>query len=219
MDEYHIAVDWDCEVTKALLGEPIRLDEIRARFGSPGYTPRGLNSAVLAIDKHREAAAALVKELRSRFGTEGAGSVARDIAELVSRYKDKPTMARREIEGRLGQGQFREDVFVLWGHCCAVTGSSTVTAIRASHIKPWSESNDQERLDPHNGIPLIATLDALFDKGLISFDATGQMLVMESLAEDERRILGVSEARQICLPSDATRKYLEWHRKHFGFES
>lgn len=40
---------------------------------------------------------------------------------------------------------------------------------QASHAKPWRTSSDQERLDPHNGLPLIATLGVLFDRGLIGF--------------------------------------------------
>jgi putative restriction endonuclease len=66
------------------------------------------------------------------------------------------------LAGRLGQGRFRKQVLKAWGGQCCVTGSRTLDAIRASHIKPWNKSDDQERLDPSNGLPLIATLDALF---------------------------------------------------------
>lgn len=36
-----------------------------------------------------------------------------------------------------------------------------------SHIKPWSQSNNQEWLDVNNGLLLCPNHDALFDKGII----------------------------------------------------
>jgi putative restriction endonuclease len=41
-------------------------------------------------------------------------------------------------------------------------GLTTRALLRASHIKPWSQSTDSERLDPANGILLAAHIDALF---------------------------------------------------------
>jgi putative restriction endonuclease len=38
--------------------------------------------------------------------------------------------------------------------------------LRASHIKPWSDCSNRERLDPLNGLLLVAHIDALFDNGL-----------------------------------------------------
>ncbi|HET9245398.1 MAG TPA: HNH endonuclease signature motif containing protein, partial [Xanthobacteraceae bacterium] len=59
-------------------------------------------------------------------------------------------------------------------------------ALRASHIKPWRESSDRERLDPANGLLLTANLDALFNDGLIAFDDEGQMLVSAQLTRKDR---------------------------------
>jgi hypothetical protein len=39
----------------------------------------------------------------------------------------------------------------------------------ASHIVPWSEPTEEERLDVNNGILLLPLYDALYDKHLISF--------------------------------------------------
>lgn len=217
-NEYRIAVDWDAKVSESLLETPITLLEIRRLFASPKFRVRGYHSAILRIVKHHNAAAKLVEDLRTEHGSVRPSDVARDIANSAMAHKDEPTTARREIESRLGQGRFRNEVLELWQHRCAVTGSSTIEAIRASHIKPWSEFPEL-RLDSHNGIPLIATLDALFDKGLISFDARGRMLLSEKLSDEERGFLGVSKGRQIDCRSKRTATYLEWHREHFGFES
>ena len=45
----------------------------------------------------------------------------------------------------------------------------------ASHIKPWRDSNHQERLDKFNGLLLLANLDKAFDLGFISFDDSGKV--------------------------------------------
>ncbi|MGO7165362.1 HNH endonuclease, partial [Rhizobium johnstonii] len=60
-----------------------------------------------------------------------------------------------------------------WHGRCAVTSCNLPAVLRASHIVPWREASNAERLDPENGLPLVATLDALFDVGLISFDDQG----------------------------------------------
>lgn len=78
------------------------------------------------------------------------------------------------------------------GGKCAVTGVSVLELLRASHIKPWAIASDNERLDPDNGLLLIATLDAAFDKYLISFSDNGEMLLSERLGTDGYALLGVS---------------------------
>jgi len=45
----------------------------------------------------------------------------------------------------------------------------------------------QQRLDGANGLLLTAELDALFDRGLISFDDSGGMLVSAQMPDTDRR--------------------------------
>jgi hypothetical protein len=66
-------------------------------------------------------------------------------------FKNKTTRERL-IDARLGQGRFRVGVASRWNGRCAVTGCAIPAVIRASHIKPWSECTDRERLNPANGI-------------------------------------------------------------------
>ena len=61
-------------------------------------------------------------------------------------------------------------------HRCAVTGCAISVVLRSSHIKPWADSTNSERLNPANGLLLAAHIDALFDGGLISFENNGTML-------------------------------------------
>lgn len=138
-------------------------------------------------------------------------NAADDITEIL-RGKGTPTEKEARIRARLGQGEFRRDVLVQWGGRCAVTGVGVPEVIRASHIKPWRESDDYERLDPSNGLPLIATLDALFDTGLISFTDTGKVLVSPRLPDSlVARLQPLGDHLRVE-PDARMRGYLEFHR-------
>ena len=138
--------------------------------------------------------------------------------ESVNRQPIELTTKAALIAARVGQGKFRESLLDLWGHCCAVTGSKTSEAIRASHIKAWRDSSNEERLDPYNGIPLLATLDALFDRGLISFEASGKMVISPKLTSADRKLLNIQEVSLIKVPHTATLEYLSHHREKWGFK-
>lgn len=117
------------------------------------------------------------------------------------------------VNARVGQGRFRDEVLQLWDNRCSVTHSETLDVIRASHIKPWRVSDHNERLDAYNGLPLVASLDALFDAGLISFEASGTLIVSSKLDESEREIFGVNSSRSLTkTPPQQTTRYLEYHR-------
>ncbi|MEX0701447.1 MAG: HNH endonuclease signature motif containing protein [Planctomycetales bacterium] len=135
-----------------------------------------------------------------------------EIKRREQRGEISSTTAVALVNARRGQGAFRCEVLGRWENRCAVTGSGTQAAIRASHIKPWRDSTDQERLDPHNGLPLIANLDALFDAGLISFESSGRMIVAPRLSASERRVLGVIEGSLAKKPAAKTAEYLGEHR-------
>jgi hypothetical protein len=140
-----------------------------------------------------------------------------DIEAIKSTKGITATTKKRLIEARLGQGRFRKAVLSLWARKCAVTGSVTTEAIRASHIKPWTDSSPKERLDPRNGLPLAASLDALFDRGLISFDASGRMLVSHMLSTKERVIYGLVGKKLAKKPNAETAGYLSSHRKKWRY--
>ena len=136
-----------------------------------------------------------------------------DLNSILEKKID-PTTKDALVSARMGQGRFRRQVLGLWGNCCAVTCSMTLKAIRASHIKPWRESSDEERLDPSNGLPLVASLDALFDAGLISFDSSRKLIVSSMLNARERQIYGIGGQSLAKNPTAKTSEYLACHREH-----
>jgi hypothetical protein len=126
------------------------------------------------------------------------------------------TERKQYIDARLGQGQFRTMLLERWGNRCAVTGNAVRDAIRASHAKPWKISSDRERLDPENGLPLLATLDALLDAGLITFDETDRMTLSQKLTVREQAELdqlGVGNSLRLRRePTEKERSFLAYHR-------
>jgi putative restriction endonuclease len=137
----------------------------------------------------------------------------KDLRGIIQNRRLGGTVKEALVNARLGQGNFRASVLRLWKCRCAVTGAVTLDAIRASHIKPWRDSTNSERLDPRNGLPLVASLDALFDAGFISFEASGAMLISSKLSGPERKIFGVRKKTLAQKPLLETEKYLAYHRK------
>lgn len=154
------------------------------------------------------------------FGVERKYWVTADISELLEDSAEKeiaqsPNLTETEkqqlVKARIGQGAFRESLIGMWGKCC-VTACDCVSILRASHIKPWRDSTNAERLDKFNGLLLSPNLDALFDKGLISFSDSGDMLISKFLSANVRKALGVSSDAKVHLKSEHA-KYLKWHRE------
>ncbi len=123
------------------------------------------------------------------------------------------TTKEQLVDARLGQGAFRSKVLQHWDYLCAVTGVKTQQVIRASHIRPWRDSTNEERLDPYNGLPLVASLDCLFDCGYVSFDANGSIMISSKLCKRDRVVLSVDNAHLRRAPHRNTAVYLKFHRE------
>ena len=119
-------------------------------------------------------------------------------------------------KSRRGQGEFRENVLRILDHC-PLTGVAIRELLVASHIKPWRACDSMfERLDGENGIPFTPTADALFDKGFISFDDSGRLLVSSALPRAVSEIFGLQalENTPVIAVSQRRAQYLDYHRKH-----
>jgi putative restriction endonuclease len=121
----------------------------------------------------------------------------KEVREHAGEYKtlDK-TEQEQIVVSRLGQGNFRRNVIRLWGSC-SVTGLQSVTLLRASHIKPWKDSNNQERLNPFNGLLLIPDYDFLFDRGYITFKNNGGVIISQKLSLFARKVFDVDDDLQL----------------------
>jgi hypothetical protein len=120
------------------------------------------------------------------------------------------TEIKIELLARLGQGKFRQKLINNWNGC-SITGCKIIDILVASHIKPWKISNDKERLDVYNGLLLLPNLDKLFDRGYISFQNNGQILISDMIENCEE--LGINQEMKIKLEKNH-KPYLQYHREN-----
>ena len=117
------------------------------------------------------------------------------------------------VKSRIGQGAFRQRLVDFW-HGCSVTNCQTQSLLIASHIRPWRKSDNLQRLDVYNGLLLIPNLDKLFDKGYISFDNNGIIILSDFLPLSEYRLLGVQRGMRLVHIETNHIPYLKFHREN-----
>lgn len=137
----------------------------------------------------------------------------KDKKSTISKYrrlesKDKETI----IKARVGQGLFRDSLIEFWGRC-SVTGCNKLNVLIASHIKPWKDCNSEEAIDIYNGLLLTPNIDKLFDKGLISFLNTGQIIISSQLKDEDLIALGITKNMVVKNLKDNHFRYFDYHRK------
>lgn len=128
-------------------------------------------------------------------------------ASLPHTQKEALVLARR------GQGLFRERVQEFEKRC-RVTGVERLEHLRASHIKPWRDSSNEERLAAGNGLLLTPSIDHLFDRGFISFRGDGGLLVSPVAHSASLRRMGVPIGREVNVGRFSKQQsgFLEYHR-------
>ena len=141
--------------------------------------------------------------------------VADKIETEFNNRTDIPETEKQELrKSRRGQGRFRESVLRLEPKC-RITGISNPRLLIASHIKPWARCNENaERLDGNNGLMLTPNVDHLFDKGFISFDDEGVLLISDKLYEEDRVRLNIEvKVEPIPLSQEQT-PFMDYHRRY-----
>jgi putative restriction endonuclease len=118
------------------------------------------------------------------------------------------------IRARVGQGLFRQLVSTIERRC-RLTLVDNPAHLVASHIKPWRQSNNEERLHRGNGLLLTPNADHLFDRGFISFDDTGEVLVSPVADDISLKRMGLNpDSHPRPLPFNSDQKhFLAHHRK------
>lgn len=145
-----------------------------------------------------------------------------DLVRRVEQDTQIPVTEKRQlILARRGQGKFRERVSMI-ERACRITHVNRPEHLIASHCKPWRdcESND-ERLDGENGLLLTPTVDHLFDRGFISFENNGDLLVSPVVHRESLARMGIppDERRNVGAFSEGQRRYLEYHRDSVFLEA
>lgn len=171
--------------------------------------------AHLLLSQGSEELIASLTALKSN-GVEGDEAIERLDQRLEDAIKNDTSIDETEreaiVKARRGQGRYRKNLEQL-EFCCRITGVTDKRLLRASHIKPWrSCQTNQERLDGHNGLLLTPNADHLFDKGYISFEDDGRILISARIDRRQFELLGIRNQLFGKEFSERQAAYLRFHR-------
>lgn len=124
------------------------------------------------------------------------------------------TMRLALIQSRVGQGDYRTRL-LQESSVCPFTFVNDERLLVASHLKPWAQSTDEEKLDPKNGIICTPTYDKLIDRGFITISDDKKLIVSPWLSQMNQKRLGIYTGkiiRTLILDSDR-KKYMAFHRE------
>lgn len=215
---WQVAVDWELLRTplspKANIGQiapllPDRHSPIQANGnGNQGCylaaIPDQLGKLLLKLSSHMPELLGLISDARHEANAQEAERV------LIAMPIDQ-TEKDQLVKARRGQGRFRLNVESIESRC-RVTHVSDRRFLIASHIKPWAQSTNEERLDGSNGLLLAPHVDRLFDRGWISFTDEGDLLVAGPDVSDLMRAWQLDPYQNVGNFSPAQRAYLTQHR-------
>jgi putative restriction endonuclease len=124
------------------------------------------------------------------------------------------------VTARRGQGLFKQNVMQI-ERCCRITKVDRIEHLRASHCKPWRDASNEERLDGENGLLLTPNADHLFDRGFISFDDDGGLLVSPVAHRQSLERMGLDTRAGLTVGgfTEGQRCYLAFHRENVFLES
>jgi putative restriction endonuclease len=117
------------------------------------------------------------------------------------------------VLSRRGQGVFRANVQAI-ERACRITKVERREHLIAGHVKPWRDSSNDERLNGENGLLLTPTIDHLFDKGFLSFEDGGRLILSPVADPESLRRMGIptDTAVNVGAFSLGQRAFLEYHR-------
>jgi hypothetical protein len=150
-----------------------------------------------------------------RSGEDAPGWMDEDALE-ADRVSIGPTFREQIVKARRGQGVFRANV-LLHETCCRVTLVDDPRHLKASHIKPWRDATDNERLDGSNGFVLSPHIDHLFDQGYLTFSPGQQLLVVPEVRDRLVDAWGIHTDVDVGPFTREQSAYLDYHRANvFG---
>lgn len=135
--------------------------------------------------------------------------------EEISAIKDADIQSTEKdqlIKARKGQGKFRKNVEKI-EEKCRVTGVKNKNMLIASHIKPWRQSENIERLDGNNGLLLSPHIDKLFDQGWITFSDSGDLICSSQIMYKVLQQWHIELPLNVGIFTKDQCEYLNYHRR------
>lgn len=159
---------------------------------------------------HRMYSSGLKNFLRYHRSISDTDLVEKDIKDIESDAAITDTERLALCRARIGQGEYRRSLIKRWQGRCAVTDYVDERLLVASHVKPWSLSTDEERLDCENGLLLTPNLDKAFDRGFITFEPKNGRIRISGYLKTPA-VLGIAPELKLRSLSKPLNEYLKFH--------
>lgn len=127
---------------------------------------------------------------------------------------------KSDTPARYGQHQYRKSLLEKYNCTCALCNMDLEFVLVASHAMPWRDcTSTHQRLSSNNGLLLCEYHDALFDKGLITFDSNSNYQVVFSDKMTQAAIGHFYSYYENKIPnyvsqSPRLKTYLEYHKNN-----
>ena len=140
--------------------------------------------------------------------------------EVIADISVRETEKLAIVKARVGQGVYKERVRSIESKC-RITGVENPIHLVASHCKPWRNSSNEERLDGENGLLLTPSVDHLFDRGFISFENSGELIISPVAHRPSLQCMGIETEQLINVGSFSSgqKLFLDFHRNQVLLKS
>ena len=193
----------DETLTKEKIDEILRQEDFKRQERSVYTSKKSLSDFRAGLNK-------FLAFIKSDYHTRIADSIITEIKAVENDNTIKMTEKDSIVKSRIGQGIFRKGLIEYW-HDCAISQCPLTWMLIASHIKPWRDADNQERLDPYNGLLLLPNYDKLFDLGYISFNSKGKIMYSRLLDKFDRETIGLTNNLHLVKLEEQHLKYLKYH--------
>lgn len=193
----------DETLTKEKIDEILRQEDFKRQERSVYTSKKSLSDFRAGLNK-------FLAFINSDYHKRIADSIITEIKAVENDNTIKMTEKDSIVKSRIGQGIFRKGLIEYW-HGCAISQCPLTWMLIASHIKPWRDADNQERLDPYNGLLLLPNYDKLFDLGYISFNSKGKIMYSRLLDKFDRETFGLTNNLHLVKLEEQHLKYLKYH--------
>ena len=193
----------DETLTKEKIDEILRQEDFKRQERSVYTSKKSLSDFRAGLNK-------FLAFINSDYHKRIADSIITEIKAVENDNTIKMTEKDSIVKSRIGQGIFRKGLIEYW-HGCAISQCPLTWMLIAYHIKPWRDADNQERLDPYNGLLLLPNYDKLFDLGYISFNLKGKIMYSRLLDKFDRETIGLTNNLHLVKLEEQHLKYLKYH--------
>lgn len=196
----------DETLTQEKIDEILRQEDLKRQERTVYTSKKSLSDFRAGLNKY-------LAFVNSDYHKRMEDSILTEIKAVENDNNIKATEKDSIVKSRIGQGIFRNELIEYW-HGCAISQCPFTWMLIASHIKPWRDADNQERLDTYNGLLLLPNYDKLFDLGYISFTQMGKIMYSRLLDKFDREAIGLTSDLHLVKLENQHLKYLKYHNEN-----